>query len=62
MIRRIWKVIIVLYIILRLTGYFTPVDYKLNYIASHTDSKTTEIYTHVSTRNLQQIRSPFDDL
>jgi hypothetical protein len=25
-------------------------------------SKTTEIYTHVSSKNLQQIRSPFDDL
>jgi len=37
-------VIIILYIGLRLTGYFTPVDYKLNYIASHADSKTTEIY------------------
>ena len=37
-------VIIILYIGLRLTGYFTPTDYKLNYIASHTDSKTTEIY------------------
>lgn len=37
-------VIIVLYIILRLTGYFTPTDYKLNYIASHSDTKTTEIY------------------
>ena len=37
-------VIIILYIILRLTGYFTPTDYKLNYIASHADTKTTEIY------------------
>jgi hypothetical protein len=37
-------VIIILYIGLRLTGYFTPVDYKLNYIASHADTKTTEIY------------------
>lgn len=37
-------VIIVLYIILRLTGYFTPTDYKLNYIVSHADTKTTEIY------------------
>ncbi|MEX2591800.1 MAG: phage integrase N-terminal SAM-like domain-containing protein [Anditalea sp.] len=25
-------------------------------------SKTTEIYTHVSTKNLQNIKSPFDDL
>ena len=37
-------VIIIFYIGLRLTGYFTPVDYKLNYIASHADTKTTEIY------------------
>ena len=37
-------VIIIFYIGLRVTGYFTPTDYKLNYIASHTDSKTTEIY------------------
>lgn len=25
-------------------------------------SKTTEIYTHVSTKSLQNIKSPFDDL
>jgi len=25
-------------------------------------SRTTEIYTHVSTNNIQQIKSPFDDL
>ena len=31
-------------------------------LLGHNSSKTTEIYTHVSTRNLQQIRSPFDDL
>ena len=31
-------------------------------LLGHSSSKTTEIYTHVSTRNLQQIRSPFDDL
>ena len=28
----------------------------------HSSSKTTEIYTHVSTKSLQQIKSPFDDL
>jgi integrase/recombinase XerD len=28
----------------------------------HNSSKTTEIYTHVSTKNIQQIKSPFDDL
>lgn len=31
-------------------------------ILGHKSSKTTEIYTHVSTNNLQNIRSPFDDL
>jgi integrase/recombinase XerD len=31
-------------------------------ILGHSSSKTTEIYTHVSTRNLQNIVSPFDDL
>jgi integrase/recombinase XerD len=31
-------------------------------IISHSSSKTTEIYTHVSTKSLQQIKSPFDDL
>ena len=31
-------------------------------LLGHFSSRTTEIYTHVSTRNLQQIRSPFDDL
>lgn len=31
-------------------------------ILGHTSSRTTEIYTHVSTKNLQNIKSPFDDL
>jgi integrase/recombinase XerD len=31
-------------------------------LLGHSSSKTTEIYTHVTTKNLQQIRSPFDDL
>lgn len=31
-------------------------------LLGHKSSKTTEIYTHVSTNSLQQIRSPFDDL
>ncbi len=31
-------------------------------ILGHSSSRTTEIYTHVSTKNLQQIKSPFDDL
>ena len=31
-------------------------------LLGHSSSRTTEIYTHVSILNLQQIRSPFDDL
>ncbi len=31
-------------------------------ILGHNSSKTTEIYTHVSTKSLQNIKSPFDDL
>lgn len=31
-------------------------------LLGHSASKTTEIYTHVSTKSLQQIKSPFDDL
>jgi len=31
-------------------------------LLGHKSSKTTEIYTHVSTKNIQKIKSPFDDL
>ncbi|MBN2727956.1 MAG: site-specific integrase [Bacteroidales bacterium] len=31
-------------------------------LLGHKSSKTTEIYTHVTQKSLQQIRSPFDDL
>ena len=31
-------------------------------LLGHKSSKTTEIYTHVSTKQIQNIRSPFDDL
>lgn len=31
-------------------------------ILGHKSSKTTEIYTHVSTKSIQNIKSPFDDL
>lgn len=31
-------------------------------ILGHSSSRTTEIYTHVSVRNIQMIRNPFDDL
>lgn len=31
-------------------------------LLGHRSSKTTEIYTHVSTKSLQKVKSPFDDL
>src|SRR5690554_5238812 len=31
-------------------------------LLGHGSSRTTEIYTHVSQKSLQNIRSPFDDL
>jgi site-specific recombinase XerD len=31
-------------------------------LLGHTSSKTTEIYTHVTTKSIQKIKSPFDDL
>lgn len=31
-------------------------------ILGHKSSRTTEIYTHVSTKSLQNVKSPFDDL
>jgi integrase/recombinase XerD len=31
-------------------------------ILGHKSSRTTEIYTHVSTKSIQNIKSPFDDL
>lgn len=31
-------------------------------LLGHNSSRTTEIYTHVSTKNIQQIKSTFDDL
>jgi integrase/recombinase XerD len=31
-------------------------------LLGHSSSRTTEIYTHVTTRGIQNIRSPFDDL
>ena len=31
-------------------------------LMGHNNSKTTEIYIHVSTKNIQHIKSPFDDL
>ncbi|MBN2747785.1 MAG: tyrosine-type recombinase/integrase [Bacteroidales bacterium] len=31
-------------------------------LPGHKSSKTTEIYTHVSRKSLQQIKSSFDDL
>jgi len=31
-------------------------------LLGHNSSRTTEIYTHVSTKSLKNIKSPFDDL
>ena len=31
-------------------------------LLGHKSSKTTEIYTHVSNKSIQNIRSPYDDL
>jgi integrase/recombinase XerD len=31
-------------------------------LLGHKSSKTTEIYTHVMTKSIQKIKSPFDDL
>jgi integrase/recombinase XerD len=31
-------------------------------LLGHSHSKTTEIYTHVSTKSIKNIKSPFDDL
>ena len=31
-------------------------------LLGHSSSRTTELYTHVSTKSMQQIKSPFDDL
>ncbi len=31
-------------------------------LLGHNSSRTTEIYTHVSTKNIENIKSPFDDL
>ncbi len=49
-------------------GYATPIplagtDWRYNHtLLGHKSSKTTEIYTHVSTDSLKNIKSPFDDL
>ena len=40
-------ILLLIYLVLRLTGYITPTDYKLNYIASHTDAGTTEAYIFI---------------
>jgi len=31
-------------------------------LLGHKSSKTTQIYTHVTTKSIQNVRSPFDDL
>jgi len=48
-----------------LTAHAPDPGTDLKYIQilpGHKSSKTTDVYTHVRTHNLQNIRSPFDDL
>ena len=40
-------ILVLIYLVLRITGYFKPVDYKLNYISSHTNATTTEAYIFI---------------
>jgi hypothetical protein len=40
-------IVVVVYLISRLTGYYTPRDYKLNYIESHTNEATTQTYLFI---------------
>lgn len=35
---------------------------SIHEILGHKSNKEMKIYTHVSTKNIQQIKSPFDDL
>ncbi|MEZ7503615.1 tyrosine-type recombinase/integrase [Flavobacterium sp. Arc2] len=46
------------------TTYLLESDTDIYYteeLLAHSSSKTTEIYTRVSTKSLQQIKSQFDD-
>jgi integrase/recombinase XerD len=36
--------------------------HMIQLILGHKSTRTTEIYTHVSKKSIQRIRSPFDDL
>ena len=40
-------IIVIIYIVMRLSGYFIPIDYKLNYISSHTNETITETYIFI---------------
>ena len=48
-------------IVIRILENRTDLRY-IQELLGQSSSRTTEIYTHVGTRNLQQIRSPFDYL
>ncbi|WP_413542175.1 tyrosine-type recombinase/integrase [Aquirufa nivalisilvae] len=46
------------------TTHLLAIGTDLRYIKvllGHNSSKTTEIHTHVSTKSIQQIKSPFND-
>jgi integrase/recombinase XerD len=36
--------------------------HMIQLLLGHKNTRTTEIYTHVSNKSIQQVRSPFDDL
>ena len=50
-------------IFIRYTSFEIGTDLRyIQELLGHKSSKTTEIYTHVTEKSLQKIKSPFDDL